>query len=134
MWDVFEREYLPDERWLSLEKHETVTGNDGAKTTALVLVDGVAHTITGEGNGPIDAFVKALAKDLSIEVDVVDYAEHAVSHGSDAVAAAYVETVGADGSTRWGVGMHHSILTASLRAVVSAVNGRRRRGQSVSPS
>jgi 2-isopropylmalate synthase len=127
MWDLFEAEYLPEERWLSLEKHETVTGMDGAKITALVLLGGEAHTVTGEGNGPIDAFVKALANGLHITVDVVDYAEHAVSHGSDAVAAAYVETVDADGTTRWGVGMHPSILTASLRAVVSAVNGRQRR-------
>ncbi len=126
MWEVFEREYLPTERWLSLERHETVTREDGATVTAQVLVGGEPRTVIGHGNGPIDAFVRGLRSELGIEIDVVDYSEHAVSKGSDAVAAAYVETTDAEGTTRWGVGMHPSILTASLRAVVSAVNGRKR--------
>ena len=131
MWQIFEAEYLPEQRWLSLERHETVTGEDGARVTAQVLVDGAPRTVVGEGNGPIDAFVKGLRAELGDvvgDLDVVDYSEHAVSRGSDAMAAAYVETVDADGSTRWGVGMHGSILTASLRAVVSAVNARHRHG------
>ena len=53
---------------------------------------------------------------------MVDYIEHAVSAGSDAIAAAYVEMKSPDGTVRWGIGMHESILVASLKAVVSAVN------------
>ena len=131
MWQIFEAEYLPEDRWLSLERHETVTGEDGARVTAQVLVGGEPRTVVGEGNGPIDAFVKGLRAELGDvvgDLDVVDYSEHAVSRGSDAMAAAYVETVDASGGTRWGVGMHGSILTASLRAVVSAVNARHRHG------
>ncbi len=74
----------------------------------------------GEGNGPIAAFVNALRTALGVELDVVDYAEHAVSAGADATAVAYVESVGADG-TRWGVGLDPNILTASLKAVVGAL-------------
>ena len=88
------------------------------------LVGGEHHTVTGTGNGPIDAFVHALREGLGVQLDVVDYSEHTMSRGSDASAVAYVETIDPAGVTRWGVGIHPSILTASLRAVVSAVNGR----------
>ena len=90
-----------------------------------MLVDEEHHTVQGEGNGPIDAFVHGLRQLLGVQLDVVDYSEHAVSAGADAVAAAYVETVWPDGQTRWGVGMDSSILTASLKAVVSAINAMR---------
>jgi 2-isopropylmalate synthase len=89
--------------------------------TAQLLVDGEHRTVSGEGNGPIAAFMHAL-RDLDLDVEVVDYAEHSVSAGTDAQAAAYVEVQSAEGVVRWGVGVDESILTASLRAVVSAVN------------
>jgi 2-isopropylmalate synthase len=77
--------------------------------------------VTGEGNGPIDAFVRAVRDGLDVEIGVVDYAEHAMGAGADATAVAYVESLDADGQTRWGVGTHPNIITASLRAVVSAI-------------
>ncbi|HEV2954356.1 MAG TPA: alpha-isopropylmalate synthase regulatory domain-containing protein, partial [Candidatus Dormibacteraeota bacterium] len=79
-------------------------------------------TIKGSGNGPIAAFVDALAADCGIRLKVVDYKEHAVASGSDAQAAAYVEAISEDGRVAWGVGLHPNILAASLGAVVSAVN------------
>jgi len=91
-----------------------------------VRVGDETRSIEGRGNGPIDAFVHALREGLGISVDVVDYSEHTLGRGSDASAVSYVETTGADGKTRWGVGIDPNILTASLRAVVSAVNGRHR--------
>jgi 2-isopropylmalate synthase len=84
-------------------------------------VNGTARTITGTGNGPIAAFVDALRTGLDLELDVVDYAEHALGQGADASAAAYVETTGRDGVVKWGVGAHPNIITASLRAVLSAL-------------
>jgi 2-isopropylmalate synthase len=78
--------------------------------------------VTGIGNGPIAAFVHGLNKDLGIVIDVHDYAEHAVSAGTDARAAAYVEAQAPDGAIRWGVGVDESILAASLKAVISAVD------------
>ena len=72
--------------------HESTTGEDGSRVTAQLLVDGEHRTVTGEGNGPIAAFVAGLQADLGVELDVVDYSEHAVGAGSDAVAVAYVET------------------------------------------
>ncbi len=125
MWDAFVAEYLPDDPSVQLLTHESTTGEKGSRVVAQLLVDGEHFTVTGEGNGPIAAFVAGLQADLGIEIDVVDYSEHAVGAGSDATAVAYVESQRPDGAVRWGVGRHGSIETASLRAVVSAVNRQR---------
>ncbi len=86
----------------------------------MVKVDGVEREIVGAGNGPLAAFVDALSA-IGFDISVLDYSEHALSAGEEAQAAAYVEaSVG--GKTVWGVGIATSITTASLRAVVSAVN------------
>jgi 2-isopropylmalate synthase len=86
----------------------------------VVKVDGVEREIVGAGNGPLAAFVDALGA-IGIHVSVLDYSEHALSAGEEAQAAAYVEaSIG--GKTVWGVGIATSITTASLCAVVSAVN------------
>jgi 2-isopropylmalate synthase len=82
--------------------------------------NGVPVTVEGRGNGPIAAFVDAL-KSLDVDVRVLDYAEHALSAGGDARAAAYVECAVGD-RVLWGVGIDPNIVSASLRAVVSAVN------------
>jgi 2-isopropylmalate synthase len=121
MWDRFQSIYLPAEPRYRLRSHELVTTDDERTTiTAQVVVDGAAHTLSGEGNGPIAAFVAALHDGLGIELDVVDYHEHALSRGADASAVAYVETVDGEGATRWGIGTDPNIITASLRAVLSA--------------
>jgi 2-isopropylmalate synthase len=123
MWETFSREYRLDEPRHVLRGYELVT-SDGAERTSITaqLVWGDQPvTVTGEGNGPIDAFVNGLQAGLGVQVNVVDYAEHAMGEGADATAVAYVETVDTDGTVRWGVGTHPNIITASLRAVLSAV-------------
>ncbi|MCV7225927.1 2-isopropylmalate synthase [Mycolicibacterium komossense] len=123
MWDAFAEEYLAPIRPLErmrqrVDAAEIDGGTD--KIAAVVKVDGEEREITGEGNGPLAAFVDALAT-VGFHVSVLDYSEHAMSSGEEAQAAAYVEaSVG--GKTVWGVGIATSITTASLRAVVSAVN------------
>jgi len=123
MWDAFYDEYLapitPLERVRQrVDAAETDGGTD--TITAVVKVDGVEHEIVGAGNGPLAAFVDALGA-IGFDVNVLDYSEHAMSSGEEAQAAAYVEaSIG--GRTVWGVGIATSITTASLRAVVSAVN------------
>jgi 2-isopropylmalate synthase len=126
MWATFESEYLPAGPPLRLESHELRTarkdsGADVTTITAQLVVDGVHRTITGEGNGPIAAFVHALQAQLDAQIDVVDYAEHAIGQGAEAEAVAYVETIDGDGNVRWGVGTDPNIITASLRAVLSAL-------------
>ncbi len=122
MWTAFQAEYLPDEPAMQLLSHElTVDGKGSTRITAQLVVDGVHRTVTGAGNGPIDAFVHGLRDGLDAELDVVDYSEHALGAGADATAVAYVETIGTDGTTRWGVGTDPSIITASLQSVLSAL-------------
>ena len=121
MWARFSDEYLIESPSITLVGHEVTTSDAGATVTARLMVEGEPVTVTGAGNGPIAAFVHALQKDLTIDVEVIDYAEHAITAGSDASAAAYVEARSADG-IRWGVGLDDSILAASLKAVLCAVN------------
>ena len=99
--------------------HES--GEEGDRLVARMRVDGEETEVVGEGNGPIAALVHGLEQQLGFEVDVRDYHEHAMSKGEDATAAAYVEA-DVDDEALWGVGIHPSIVTASLRAVVNAVN------------
>jgi 2-isopropylmalate synthase len=123
MWDTFAQEYLAPIRPLERMRQRVDAAEvDGGTDTidAVVKVDGVETEITGQGNGPLAAFVDALST-VGFNVRVLDYSEHAMSAGEEAQAAAYVEA-DVDGKTVWGVGIATSITTASLRAVVSAVN------------
>jgi 2-isopropylmalate synthase len=123
MGDVFAEEYLAPIHPLERIRQKVIASEvDGGTDTieAVVKVDGVEREIVGAGNGPLAAFVDALGA-IGYHVSVLDYSEHALSAGEEAQAAAYVEaSVG--GRTVWGVGIATSITTASLRAVVSAVN------------
>ena len=130
MWKAFEATYFPAHAPVQFLGHEAVTDEDGAKVTIQLLVDGQPCTVTGQGNGPIAAFVHGLKTALGMEIDVHDYAEHAVSAGASAMAMAYVEGRAADGAIRWGVGTDESILVASLKAVISALNRLRTAGRS----
>jgi len=123
MWEAFSEEYLAPVRPLErMRQRVEASDQDGGATTiaATVKVHGVETEISGSGNGPLAAFVDALGT-AGFDVAVLDYSEHAMSAGDDAQAAAYVE-VSVGGRTVWGVGIAPSITTASLRAVVSAVN------------
>ncbi|GAB07841.1 2-isopropylmalate synthase [Gordonia amarae] len=123
MWDVFSQEYLmpitPLERMRQRVDASEIDGGED-QITAIVKVDGVEREIEGVGNGPLAAFVNAIGT-VGFDVRVLDYAEHALTSGDDASAVCYVE-VETNGETVWGVGIAPSITTASLRAVVSAVN------------
>jgi len=128
IWDVFADEYLspvsPLER---MRQKVTAAEEDGGTDaiTAVVKINGAEQEISGAGNGPLAAFVDALGT-VGFDVRVLDYSEHAMSAGDDAQAAAYVECAVTlpDGTSKvvWGVGIATSITTASLRAVVTAVN------------
>ena len=128
MGQRFRAEYIPEEPRFRLRSHElhTHTGDDGGLTTiqAQLELDGEAHSIRGEGDGPVEAFVEALVAEFGDRVggsfDVLDYTEHAIGKGANAQAAAYVETVSADNTVKWGLGTDPNITTASLRAVLSA--------------
>lgn len=125
IWSVFRAEYLDREAPLRLDTvHTSSAAGEKDRLTVGVYVDGERRELTGEGNGPIAAFVDAIAE-VGLDVRVLDYAEHALSAGGDAIAAAYVEcAVSSEAGDRvlWGVGLDANIVTASLKAVISAVN------------
>ncbi|MNE72546.1 2-isopropylmalate synthase [compost metagenome] len=84
-------------------------------------IDGEMRSLSGEGTGPIDAFVGALAQATGRSIRVLDYAEHAVSAGANAQAAAYVELRVDDSHVVYGVGMDANIVSASISAIVSGL-------------
>ena len=129
LWDIFIDEYLPapadriDLKWgrFELKKMRTESNMDGHVELNIVLRDGGGELqATGTGNGPISAFLNVLEQQ-GVSVRLLDYVEHTLSEGGDAQAAAYVE-LEVNGQTLWGVGIDGDISTASLKAVISAVN------------
>ena len=121
IWRIFSYEYLnPRGRFQLNSVHTSSAAGERDALNVNVYVDGERQTLAGEGNGPIAAFCDALSV-VDVDVRVLDYAEHALSSGGDAKAAAYVECA-VGGQVVWGVGVDPNIVTASLRAVLSAVN------------
>ena len=127
LWEIFQDEYLPAKdvanKWGRFELTGSRTESDfnGTLKLSVDLRDG--DTVSRQdtvGNGPIDAFLKLMAAQ-GIEVELFDYVEHTLSAGGDAMAAAYVE-LNVNGTRLWGVGIDSDISTASLKAVVSAIN------------
>jgi 2-isopropylmalate synthase len=125
MYRIFADEYLPSTtgEWgrFRLVTSRLSAREDGMDELVVELLDdGQAETVHGVGNGPIAGFCDAIATH-GVEVRVLDYAEHALSSGRDATAAAYIEC-DIDGRTLWGVGVNPNIVTASLQAIISAAN------------
>ncbi|MGC5029276.1 2-isopropylmalate synthase [Micromonospora sp. DT229] len=123
MWQIFAGQYLLDHQSdpkVNLTEYAIGTADGKVEITAQVALAGEPRALTAIGNGPIDAYVNALGS-TGVAVRVLDYHEHALSSGGDAQAAAYVECE-VDGRAVWGVGMDANIVTASIKAVTSAVN------------
>ncbi len=125
MWAAFEDEYLPNPKapWgrYALGNLSQSSSEDSGDSIVVEIIDnGEVVTLTGQGNGPIAAFCAALGKH-GVDARVLDYAEHALSAGGDARAAAYLECAVGD-RVLWGVGVDPNIVRASLKAVVSAIN------------
>jgi 2-isopropylmalate synthase len=127
MWQIFEDEYLPtandDKKWGRFRLKglsQTSVLDEDVQLSISILDRGQLVELSGEGNGPIAAFCNILQA-YGVDVRVLDYYEHALSAGGDASAAAYLECA-IDGDVFWGVGIDPNTTTASLKAVVSAIN------------
>ena len=127
LWRIFQDEYLPakqeDQKWgrFELKKMRTASEMDGNLELEVVLRDGQGEfSAVGIGNGPISAFIAVLSE-RGQELRLLDYVEHTLSEGGDALAAAYIE-LEVSGKNLWGVGIDGDIATASLKALISAVN------------
>ncbi len=122
LWAAFEGEYLEGNGTYKFVEHHATSDHGNQPLTAKLMVDGKPKTIKGQGNGPVDGFVDAIRKESGVSFDVADYREHAMGHGANAAAVAYVELRLADGTSLFGVGIDKNIVVASLKAVVSGVN------------
>lgn len=125
MWQIFEDEYLPTDsapwgRFRLKGLSQTSVLDEDVHLSVSILDRGEKHELKGQGNGPIAAFC-AILQEYGVDVRVLDYYEHALSAGGDASAAAYLECA-IDGNVFWGVGIDPNTTTASLKAVVSAIN------------
>jgi 2-isopropylmalate synthase len=121
IWDLFSREYLAVRSPYVYRAHQLSASTDGADHERLTLqIENAGHPETwfGQGSGPIDAMVHA----VSLPFDVLSYEEHSRGKGSGAQAVSYIEITTRSRRTLFGAGMHPNIVTASLLAVVSAVN------------
>ena len=121
LWDLFSREYLAPRQPFVYRSHQLSASTDGADTERLALqveTDGRLETRHGQGSGPIDAMVKA----IGLPFDVLSYEEHSRGGGSGAKAVSYIEITTRARRTLFGAGMHGNIITASLLAILSAVN------------
>jgi 2-isopropylmalate synthase len=127
IWSLFQREYLDQNGVYAYNSHQLATAREHPEIERLTLklrCNGQGALLAGEGNGPIDALVDA----LGFRFDLLSYEEHSIGSGSDARAVAFVEITTAARTTLFGVGIHENIVTASLLAVLSAVNRALARG------
>ncbi len=103
------------------ESAQNAAGKDRTLLTARISKEGEQLVVQGEGSGSLDAFVTGLRSALDLDLRVLDYHEHSKGSGVDATAVAYIE-MAIDGTELWGCGMHTDITTASMRAIISAIN------------
>ena len=117
IWDIFEKKYLQPVNNYSYIKHSSSSKDDLHKLELTMNMNNEETIIQGSGNGPIDSFVNGLSEKIGVEIKVADYHQTAISSGSDAKAAAYIE-LEKDGKTFWGVGIHPNTTRASFDAII----------------
>jgi 2-isopropylmalate synthase len=125
IWNAFDATYLSTDTPLAYVGHRSSydsSTSDQSEMTTTVNLRGDVREITGAGNGPLSAFKHALEKECGVNVTLVDYQEHAVGSGVDTTAAAFVEIETSDKTTLWGVALDQNIVTAGMKALISAIN------------
>jgi 2-isopropylmalate synthase len=126
IWNNFQNTYLTKSGNYEFLEHNinSKANNDGTQSDQIelsLLSDSKKLSIKGSGNGPLDAMIDAIKKDLDIDLKISDYHQHAISSGSDAQAVAYSELIFKDKSV-WGVGIHQNTVIAGLESVISGLN------------
>ena len=120
--DVFYREYLARTAPVSLQHFKTTERDSTVKCEATLTVTGAVQKLSGEGNGPIDAFVRALGATALPKFEVLSYSEHSLGKGAEARAVSYIQIKTDRGHTLFGAGIDTNIELASIKAIVSALN------------
>jgi 2-isopropylmalate synthase len=128
IWGAFETRYhLKGEgrfRLIDFQESQSQKAQDERIFIGRIRIDGVEESLSGKGNGLISSLANSLEEALGGPLNIIDYSEHAIGHGTDARAAAYVECRVGDGPVLFGVGISRDVATASVRAILSAANGR----------
>jgi 2-isopropylmalate synthase len=126
IWEAFGKRYhLKGEgrfRLIDFQESQSPKQQDERIFVGKIRIDGVEQSVSGRGNGLISSLANALESALGGPLDIIDYSEHAIGHGTDARAAAYVECRVGDGPVLFGVGISRDVATASVRAILSASN------------
>jgi 2-isopropylmalate synthase len=126
IWRTFQRAYYVDAKdaVFELVDYEETRAGDGTRLFAgTITVDGRPTNVSGRGKGLVSSVIATLQQTFGLELEVLDYSEHALGQGSEARAAAYLECALPDGRIVWGIGIDEDIATASVRAILSAANG-----------
>lgn len=126
IWNAFRAAYhvQTHPKHFQMVDYEETRAADGTRIFAgTIAVEGVERRVSGRGNGLISSVMGTLREAFGVELEVIDYTEHALGSGTDARAAAYLECRDGAGATVWGCGIDTDIATASVRAVLSAANG-----------
>jgi len=123
IYEAFQQTYLQPGKLALSDFNAHHEGKDRCTLSAELTDAGHALSIQSQGNGPIDAFMHGLKRDLGLDIHVTAYSEHALGEGENAEAVAYVRLKTTDGRSRFGVGRDEDIVAASLQAVLSAANG-----------
>ena len=126
VWDNFQTTYLNESGSYEFVDHNinSKANKDGSQTDEIEInlkVNDEIISITGTGNGPIDAMVNSIKDYLKLDIKISDYHQHAISAGSDAKAVAYSELL-LNGKSVWGVGMHQNTVIAGFESVISGLN------------
>ena len=121
IWSIFEKEFLQPKNGFAYIDHSSTTNGKEHNLSISMMVENKKLDIQGKGNGPIDSFINALSSNLDIDLKIADYNQSAISSGSDAKAAAYIEVESGD-KTSWGVGIHSNTTRASFEAIIVALS------------
>ena len=122
IWAAYEAEYLNQRSPLACIEYSESTSAGTVTISATVQDSSAEHKIAGNGNGPIDAFVGAMNQEFGLDLRVVDYQEQAIGKGASATAMAFIEVQFGESESVFGAGMNPNIVTASLDAILCAVN------------
>jgi 2-isopropylmalate synthase len=125
IWDTFRKAYfvkVPDRRFRLIDFEERRAADGDRIFTGTIEVDGREQSVSGRGKGLIASVLATLKNEFGLELEVLDYSEHALGTGTDARAATYIECTTPDARTVWGVGIDQDVATASVRAILSAAN------------
>jgi len=125
IWDTFRKAYfvkVPDRRFRLIDFEERRAADGDRIFTGTIEVDGREQSVSGRGKGLIASVLATLKNEFGLELEVLDYSEHALGTGTDARAATYIECTIPDARTVWGVGIDQDVATASVRAILSAAN------------